>query len=318
MHRLHEDYRCRARGSEEVEIRNMMRSEIDVLTPRTLDDALTLLEHHTNGMQIIAGGSDVIVQLRDGVLKTEKLLNIASVKALRYVKEIDGQIHIGALSTYSDIINSQHTQKHAQILINAAKKIGATQLQNTATIGGNLGNASPAGDSLPPLYALDATVVTRSKSNRREIPIEKFFIGYRKTALRPDELIEEIFFESLGKNDAAAFLKLGLREANAISIVAVAVTLRGRSRGSTRYNDIKIALGAVAPTIVRAGKCEKALIGKRLTKRVLQEAANLVPQETSPITDIRGSADYRKNVVYSLVYQALHDAVFGGNEVDKK
>jgi CO/xanthine dehydrogenase FAD-binding subunit len=296
----------------------MMRSEIDVLTPRTLDDALALLERHTTGVQIIAGGSDVIVQLRDGVLKTKKLLNIVSVKALRYIKEIDGQIHIGALSTYSDIINSQHTQKHAQILVNAAKKIGATQLQNTATIGGNLGNASPAGDSLPPLYALNATVVTRSKSNRREIPIEKFFIGYRKKALRPDELVEEVFFEGLGKNDAAAFLKLGLREANAISIVAVAVTLRGRSRESTRYNDVRIALGAVAPTIVRARKCEKALISKRLTKRILQEAANLVPQDISPITDIRGSADYRKNVVRSLVYQTLHNAVFDRNGVNRR
>lgn len=285
----------------------MMRSEIDVLTPCTLDDALELLEQNSTGMHIIAGGSDVIVQLRDGVLKTEKLLNILSVKTLRFIKETDGSIHIGALSTYNDIINSQHTKKHAQVLVNAAKEIGATQLQNTATIGGNLGNASPAGDSLPPLYALGATVVTRSKSNKRDIPIEKFFTGYRKTALKPDELIEEVFFESMKKNDASAFLKLGLREANAISIVSVAVALREKSRGS--YKNIKIALGAVAPTIVRARKCEEALIGKRPTKRLLWDAANLVPQETSPITDIRGSADYRKNVVRSLVYQALHNAV---------
>jgi len=160
---------------------------------------------------------------------------------------------------------------------------------------------------LPPLYALSATIVTRSKSERREIPIEEFFIGYRKTVLRPDELIEEIYFDELTGNDAAAYLKLGLREANAISIVDVAVTLRSKRIDS--YTEVKIALGAVAPTIVRAHSCEQALVGKRLTEKTLQEAARLASQDVSPITDIRGSAEYRRRVVSSLVYQALHKAV---------
>jgi CO/xanthine dehydrogenase FAD-binding subunit len=291
----------------------MTRSEIDVLSPRTLDDALTLLHQYRTGVRIIAGGSDVVVQLRDGVINTEKLLNIHSVKELRFIKETGGRIHIGSLSTYSDIINSQLTRKHAWILVEAAGQIGATQLQNTATIGGNLGNASPAGDSLPPLYALAATVATRSKSGRHEIPIEKFFIGYRKIVLNPDELIEEVSFDGLRRNDAGAYLKLGLREANAISIVDVAVALRGKRQNS--YDDVKVALGAVAPTIVRAQKCEQALVGKRLTKKVLREAAELASQDASPISDIRGSAEYRKKVVNSLVFQALHKAVFGDNGV---
>ena len=287
----------------------MIRSEIDVLSPHTLEDALTLLQQYQNDIRIVAGGSDIIIQLRDGVVKTEKLLNILSLKDLKFIEEKDNRLHIGSLSTYTEIINSQQIKRHAWILRDAAKQIGAVQLQNTATIGGNLGNASPAADSLPPLYALGATVVTRSIGGRREIPIEKFFSGYRKTTLNPDELIEEIYFDRLNRNDAAAYLKLGLRKANAISIVDVAVALRQKVRNS--YNHVNVALGAVAPTIVRAHSCEQALIGKNLTETSLKEAAKLASQDVSPITDIRGSAEYRRRVVSSLVYQALHSAILG-------
>ncbi len=287
-----------------------MRSEIDVLTPHTLEEALNLLQENQAGLRIVAGGSDVIVQLRDGIIRTNKLLNIVSLKELKFIKKIKDRIHIGSLATYSDVINESLTQKHAWILVDAAKQIGAIQLQNTATVGGNLGNASPAGDSLPPLYALDAVVVTRSKASRREMPIEQFFLGYRKTALRPDELIEEVYFDALARDDRGAYLKLGLREANAVSIVDVAVVLRGMSSDAS-FADARVALGAVAPTIQRARKCEEALIHKRLDEGILWKAARLASEEAAPITDIRGSAEYRKNMVVSLVYQALHEVVFG-------
>ncbi len=287
----------------------MMRSEIDVLSPRTLEDALEILEKQA-GIRIVAGGSDVIVQLRDGAIKADKLLNVLSLKELRFVKQTDNQIHIGSLATYSDIINSNLTRKHAWILVDAARQIGAIQLQNTATIGGNLGNASPAGDSLPPLYALDAVVVTRSKSGKREIPIEQFFIAYRKTALKPNELIEEVYFDALDSDDRGAYLKLGLREANAISIVDVAVALRGRKQNDL-FADAKVALGAVAPTIRRARKCEQALVDRPLNDEVFRKAASFAPDDAAPIDDIRGSAEYRKAVVVSLVYQALYQAVYG-------
>ncbi len=287
----------------------MMRSEIDVLSPRTLEDALEILEKQA-GIRIVAGGSDVIVQLRDGAIKADKLLNVLSLKELRFVKQTDNQIHIGSLATYSDIINSNLTRKHAWILVDAARQIGAIQLQNTATIGGNLGNASPAGDSLPPLYALDAVVVTRSKSGKREIPIEQFFIAYRKTALKPNELIEEVYFDALDPDGRGAYLKLGLREANAISIVDVAVALRGRKQNDL-FADAKVALGAVAPTIRRARKCEQALVDRPLNDEVFRKAASFAPDDAAPIDDIRGSAEYRKAVVVSLVYQALYQAVYG-------
>jgi len=287
----------------------MMRSEIDVLTPRSLDEALGILRENSNGLRIVAGGSDVIVQLRDGVIKPQRLLNILPLRELRFVRVVDGRIHIGALATYNDITTSSITRDHAWPLVDAARQIGAIQLQNTATIGGNLGNASPAGDSLPPLYALDATVVVRSQAGLREIPIEEFYISYRKTALKPDELITEVHFKPLDANDCGAYKKLGLRLANAISIVDVATVLRGRN-GKQTFDEARVALGAVAPTIKRARACEQALTRKPLTREILRNAATLSMNDAAPIDDIRGSAQYRKDVVASLVYEALEEALY--------
>ena len=286
------------------------RSEIDVLTPQTLDEALDALHQNDSSLKIVAGGSDVIVQLRDGIIKPDKLLNILSLKELRYIRCTDDRIHIGALTTYSDIIHNEITQEHGWVLVEAARQIGAVQLQNTATIGGNLGNASPAGDSLPPLHALDAVVVTRNKSGRREVPIEEFFVGYRKTALRQDELIEEVYFDALVPNDRGAYVKMGLREANAISIVDVAVVLRGRSPNNS-FGKIRIALGAVAPTVKRARRCEQELVNKPLTTETIERASARALDDAAPIDDIRGSAEYRKAVLVSLVFQALHKAALG-------
>jgi xanthine dehydrogenase FAD-binding subunit len=292
------------------------RSEIEVLTPQTIDEALDTLRQNGTKLKIVAGGSDVIVQLRDGTVNTGQLMNILSLKELRFIRRIDDQVHIGALSTYSDIINNKITSKHGWVLVEAAKQIGGIQLQNTATIGGNLGNASPAADSLPSLYALDAIVVTRNKSGRREVPVEEFFVGYRKTALKQDELIEKVYFDALGPNDRGAYVKLGLRQANAISIVDVAVVLRGRSPDNS-FRKIRIALGAVAPTIRRARRCEQELSNKTLTAEIIKKASDFALEDASPIDDIRGSAEYRKASLVSLVFQALHEAALGKVKLDE-
>jgi CO/xanthine dehydrogenase FAD-binding subunit len=285
-----------------------MRSEIDVLTPKTIDEALELRREHQDA-KIIAGGSDLIVQLRDGAIKTSQLLDISSLKELRFIREDQDKIQIGSLTTYNEIINSPIIRKHAWILAESARQIGATQLQNTATIGGNLGNASPAADSIPPLYALDTTIITRSVAGRREIPIDQFYLGYRKIALLSDELIEQLYFKPLRVNDAGAYLKLGLRGANAISLVDVAVALR--ERNVTSFSKARVALGAVAPTVRYALKCEKILQARPLDREIFREAGAVAAQDATPIDDIRASAEYRRNIVSSLVYQALCIAVLG-------
>jgi len=283
-----------------------MRSEIDVLRANTINEALELRKQHQDA-KIIAGGSDLIVQLRDGAVTARQLLDISSVKELRFIREDHGRILIGSLTTYSEIINSPIIRKHAWILAESARQIGATQLQNTATIGGNLGNASPAADSIPPLFSLDATIVTRNVAGRREIPINQFYLGYRKIGLLPDELIEQLYFEPLRADDAGAYLKLGLRGANAISLVDVAVVLRERNVNS--FSKARVALGAVAPTVRRSLKCEKILQARPLDREIFHEAAAVAAQDATPIDDIRASAEYRRNVVSSLVYQALCTAV---------
>lgn len=290
-----------------------MRSEISVVSPRDLNEALDKLGDSHEGLRIVAGGSDVIVQLRDGVFKAQKLLNILTLKELRFITRNGNTIHIGSLATYNDIVHSPLTRQYAWPLVGAARQIGAIQLQNTATLGGNLGNASPAGDSIPPLYALDATVVTRSKTGKREIPIEQFFVGYRKLALRSDELIEEVHFEGLDNSDRASYMKLGSREANAISIVDIAVVLRDETRDQT-FKTVRVAIGAVAPTIRRARKCEEALTSTQLTPETLKKAASLVADDASPIDDIRGSAEYRKEAIVAIAYEALYNAIYARNE----
>jgi carbon-monoxide dehydrogenase medium subunit len=163
---------------------------------------------------------------------------------------------------------------------------------------------------------LDAVVVARNKSGKREIPIEEFFAGYRKTILQHDELIEEVHFEALGQNDRGAYMKLGLREANAISIVDVAVVLRNRTSENS-FRKIRIALGAVAPTIKRARRLEQELVNRPLTTETIEKASPLALEDAAPIDDIRGSAEYRKAALISLVFQALHKAALGTGKDDE-
>ncbi len=289
----------------------MLLSTIQVATPETLHEALEILEQKKGNIRVIAGGTDVIIQLKDGIIRADELLNIRCLKELRHIKKKNNIIEIGSLTTYSDIIESELTQKHAVALVEASRTIGAVQLQNGSTIGGNLGNASPAGDSLPPLYVLGATVHLVSTKGRRMLPIEQFFLGYRKIDLRLGELIEAVSFSANApRSESSTFLKLGLREANAISIANVAVWARydGKRR---RWKEARVALGAVAPTIVRASECERMLVEGELNDERIWKAALKAQDVISPIDDIRGSAEYRREVVPSLVFEAVQRIISG-------
>jgi CO/xanthine dehydrogenase FAD-binding subunit len=283
----------------------MTLSDIDVLEPKTLGDALNTLHERSDKIKLIAGGTDAIIQLKDRTLQTKELLDISRLNELRYIRREGSTIRVGALSTYSDILESSLLDPSCRILVNASKTIGSLQIQNRATIGGNLANASPAGDTIPPLYALAATVTVQNHKGTRHIPIEQFFLGYRKIDLRPDELITEISFDAVEKPSDAIFLKLGLREAHFISIASVAVWVQWAPDG-TRISDIRVALGAVAPVVIRAPKCEEFLRNRGLEDHVIWQAGQIASGESSPITDIRASAEYRRAVIPSLLYKAMH------------
>jgi xanthine dehydrogenase FAD-binding subunit len=286
----------------------MTLSDIDVLEPKTLSNALNALHERSNRIRLIAGGTDSIIQLKDRTLQAKELLDISRLNELRYIRRDGSTVRIGALSTYSDIVESSLLNQSCRVLVDASKMIGSLQIQNRATIGGNLANASPAGDTIPPLYALAATVTVRNHTGTRHIPIERFFLGYRKIDLRPDELITEISLEPVEKPSDAAFLKLGLREGHFISVANVAVWVQWAPPG-IRTSDIRVALGAVAPVVIRARKCEEFLRGRALEEDAIWQAGHIASGESSPITDIRASAEYRRAVIPSLLYKAMHTLI---------
>jgi len=244
--------------------------------------------------------------LKDGHIRESRFLDLSHLNALRYIKtERDGRIHIGAGTTYGDCARDRRLRKDAGILLEAIETIGAPPLRNIATVAGNLGNASPAGDAIPPLFVLDATVALESISGRRTVPIEEFFSGYRKTVRQPNELIREITFSPVRRGEIAFFKKLGLRRANAISVANVALWAKLEAG---RVSEARIALGAVAPTVIRARRAETMLTGTPLTTDKIMEVAKTCAQETRPITDIRASASYRRQAVEALTYIGLVEA----------
>jgi len=283
----------------------MRLSDIDVVSPASLDEALSILHDRSDRIKPIAGSTDAIIQLKEGLVQTKELLDLSKLRELRYIRREGSTVRVGALSTYSDIIESSVLSGSCRMLMDACRTIGTPQIQSRATIGGNLANASPAGDSIPPLYVLDATIKVQSQERTRQIPIEKFFLDYRKIDLKPDELITEISFEAVEKPCDATFLKLGLREAHFISLANVAVWVRWEPE-AVSLSDIRVAMGAVAPVVIRVRKCEDFLRNRALTEDAIWQAGQIAASESSPISDVRASIEYRRAVIPSLLYKALH------------
>jgi xanthine dehydrogenase iron-sulfur cluster and FAD-binding subunit A len=273
------------------------------LRPDHLDDLLGLLSQHAGDARLIAGGTDVLVELQRDVKPTATLLDLTAIPNLKYVREDDaGIIRIGALATHNDVIASAVCAAHALPLALACWEVGAPQIRTRATVAGNLVTASPANDTITPLLALDAEVVLVSVRGERVLPLSAFYTGLRRTALAPDELLREIRFPALRNNQRGVFLKLGLRGAQAISVIniAIVVTLDG-----DEVENAHVALGCVAPTVIRARSAEQFLRGKRLDARVCAHSGELAAQDASPIDDLRGTAVYRRDTVRALVAHGL-------------
>jgi carbon-monoxide dehydrogenase medium subunit len=271
------------------------------LQPRSLDEALRLLNEHAGKARLIAGGTDVLVELSRGVRPTETLIDLTAIPELRYIKEEAGQIRLGALATHNDVIASPLAVEHALPLAQASWEVGAPQLRTRATVAGNLVTASPANDTITPLIALDAEVVLTSVDGERVLPLREFYVGFRRTALAPNELIREIRVP-IAANRRGLFVKLGLRRAQAISVIdlAIALTFDGET-----ISDARIALGSLAPTIVRAEEAERALVGKTLSSDLAKEIARLTCAAVKPIDDVRGSGSYRLKTLANLTEHAL-------------
>ncbi|HWE64470.1 MAG TPA: xanthine dehydrogenase family protein subunit M, partial [Chloroflexota bacterium] len=270
--------------------------------PTVLDEALDLLHEHAGHARIVSGGTDLIVELQRGVRPTATVIDISALDQLRYVREEAGQIRIGGLTTHNDVIASPLCRQRALPLAQACLEVGAPQIRTRATIAGNLVTASPANDTITPLVALDAELVLVSRTGERIVPLRDFYLGVRRTTLRADELVGEIRFAALLESQRGIFLKLGLRRAQAISVINVAVVL---GLAGDTVAEARIALGCLAPTIVRATRAEQHLIGKPLDPATWAEAGHLAREDVQPIDDLRGTAAYRLETLAALVTQAL-------------
>jgi CO/xanthine dehydrogenase FAD-binding subunit len=278
----------------------------DYAAPQRLDEVLDILHEQAGKAKVLAGGTDMVLFMERGRWRPELVIELPRIEPFVGITLKDHLLHIGSRTTMRELETSQLLLTHAPILSWAASEVGSVQIRNLATIGGNIGTASPAGDTLPALLALNASVRLQSKRGERTLPLAEFFVGPGQTVLNPDEVITEVLVPILPQRTGSAFYKLAVRRYMDIAIVDVAVVLTTNEDGA--IIDARIALGAVAPTPIRAYEAEERLKGNALDEHLAEEAAELAQRVARPITDQRGSAEYRRLMVGRLTRRLLLQA----------
>jgi CO/xanthine dehydrogenase FAD-binding subunit len=280
-----------------------MRSYVpgyEMEAPRTLAETLARMAHEPGVWKLFAGGTDLMVLLEAGKLPQRKFLSIWKLRELRGIEVTPAHVTLGALTTYSEVRRHETLLREFPLLCRAAEETGSIATQNRGTIGGNIANASPAADSPPALLVYDAELELVSVSGARWVPYQSFCKGYKKLDLREDELIRSIRVART-KNDWTHFYrKVGTRRAQAISKVCFAGAAR---MNAGRIADLRIALGSVAPTVLRAVEAEKVLDGERIIPATVRAAQEALAHEIAPINDIRSTARYRLRIAQNLLAQ---------------
>lgn len=271
--------------------------------PASLAEAVDLGARFGLDGRFLAGGTDLIIQMRRGKIAPRHVVSLHRVPGLDAIAA-DGRVRLGARVTHRAIERCATFQGSLRALVEGAEVIGGHQIRNVGTVGGNLVNASPAADVVPVLLALDATVDCVGADGGRSVALREFLVGPGQTARRPGELVTAVHFAALPERSATAFLKAGRRRAMEISVVCVAARLTLDASG-TRCEVARVALGAVAPTTWRARAAERVLEGQAVTPDRLQEAGRAAAGECRPITDVRASARYRRLLVETLVPRVL-------------
>lgn len=272
--------------------------------PSTMGEALAMLADKAGKGRVVAGSTDLYVDLNVGRWpNVDTLIDISRVNGLnRITTDGHSRIHIGPMVTHNRCAVSHQIQKSANALAYACWSIGAPQIRNVATVAGNLATASPAGDTIPPLMALNAEVRLDSAGNTRFLRIDDFIRGPRQIAMHPDEIITDIIFTIPAIGTKSIFEKIALRKAQAISVASICIFLRVEGQ---QIQDIAITLGAVAPTVIHAFEAEEWLVGKILTKDTISIASRLVASATRPIDDIRATKEYRMEVIRAITQRIL-------------
>ncbi len=279
-----------------------MLPAFDLTIPASLDEALGALG---DGAAPLAGGTTRLVYRRPGTAPPARLVGIDRLDGLRRIETANGRVAIGALTTVTDVMRHPDMPKLGPSMVASARVFGGQMVRNAATVAGNVAFGSPAADLMPPLLSLDAEVTLTSARGSRKVPLDGLFTGFKESVCAADELITGIAWPAPVEASANLFYKLGLRKGDAISVVCLAVTVAAESGACSTA---RIALGAVAPTVIRAREAEAMLEGAALTPELIDAAARHAVEECSPIDDIRASADYRRHVVHMLTRRLVGQA----------
>jgi len=276
--------------------------------PKTIDEACSLLAKHKGKAKIIAGGTDLLVEMKEKVISPQFVVNIKGIPNIDYIRYDNSEgLKIGSVATIYAIETSSAIKEKFGMLAEAAHKLGSVQVRNLATIGGNLCHAAPSAETAPALIGLGATVNIRGLAGERSILLEEFFKGPGENALQDDELLTEIQVPNPPFRTAGVYIKHSIRKAMDLAIVGVAVVITGDPTDGI-CSDVRIVLGAVAPIPMRAKEAEEKVRGKKVNDFLIEETAQTAAKESQPISDVRSSAEYRREMVKVLTKRAFRRA----------
>ena len=279
----------------------------DVNLPRTVDECLEILSRRGGDAKVVAGGTDLLPQLKNGLLRPSHVVDLSGVKVLQALHAGNGDgLRLGASVTARAVETNAHIRSAYPALAESGALVGSLQVRNLATVGGNLCNAAPSADMAPPLLALDAEAVIVGPGGTRRVPIASFFTGVRQTVLAPNELLLELVVPAPGARSGGHYLRHTPRRELDIAVVGVASQI---TLADGKCQKARIALASVAPTPVRATAAEQALVGQALTPALIERAATLAVEAARPISDQRGSADFRRHLVQVLTRRTLTTAL---------
>ncbi len=274
--------------------------------PRKIEEALEILSKQEKEIKVIAGGTDLLIQYYDRLYEINGWLDLKNIKELQEIKIHQNQMEIGAMVTHAQLEKSAEIKKYFPVLGKAAADIGSPQIRSRGTIGGNIVNASPAGDLLAPLMAYNAQFKLLSTQGEKIVPAEKFFIGPKKTILESAQLLTRIILPLPSERTFGSWIKIGKRKALIIATITLALVIEMAEDNKT-VKDVRTCLGSVAPTPIEIKEVREKMIGKNFDQLDFDQLGQIVEDKISPIDDIRGTKEYRKDVAKEIMINALEE-----------